>query len=73
MRPTDICFRSECSALNCRKSWIKEPLPKEFVIEAWNASVGYSFESVRTHEAYSHISKRRRAISIGRAEVTKDV
>lgn len=31
---------------------IIEPFPKEFVIEAWKASVGYSLERWRTHEAY---------------------
>ena len=27
------------------------PLPKEFVMDAWKASVGYSLESRRTHFA----------------------
>ena len=52
MRPTDICLREECSELNCRNNVISEPLPKEFVIEAWNANVGYSFDNIRTHCAY---------------------
>lgn len=40
MKPTDICLRSECKAENCRRREISEPFPKEFVIEAWKASVG---------------------------------
>lgn len=51
MKPTEICLRSEWSDENCRRSWIREPLPKEFVIEAWKARVGYSFERWRTHDA----------------------
>jgi hypothetical protein len=31
---------------------MREPLPKEFVIEAWKARVGYSADSVLTHVAY---------------------
>ena len=34
------------------------PFPKELLIEAWKAKVGYSFESRRTHEACDYnISK----------------
>ena len=44
MKPTEICFRDECRVENWRKSVIREPLPKELVSEAWNASVGCSFE-----------------------------
>lgn len=51
MKPTEICRLSECSAENCRRREIKDPLPKELLMEAWKASVGYSFESNRTHEA----------------------
>lgn len=40
MKPTDICLRSEWSEENWRRSWMREPLPNEFVIDAWNASVG---------------------------------
>lgn len=51
MKPTDICLRSECREENWRRSWIREPLPKEFVIEAWKARVGKSFERERTQAA----------------------
>src|SRR5436190_12990685 len=40
MNPTEICFLSEWSWANWRKSWIREPLPKEWFGEAWNAIVG---------------------------------
>ena len=30
-----------------------EPLPNEFVIDAWKARVGYSFDNERTQDAYS--------------------
>ena len=40
MKPTEICLRSEWREENCRRSWMREPLPKEFVMEAWNARVG---------------------------------
>lgn len=32
---------------------IREPLPKEFVMEAWKARVGCDFERWRTQDAYS--------------------
>jgi hypothetical protein len=41
INPTDICFLSECNWENCRKSWIKVPLPKLWFGEAWKAIVGY--------------------------------
>ena len=41
IKPTDICFLSECSCENCRSSWIRDPLPKEWFGDAWNAKVGY--------------------------------
>ena len=40
MKPTDTCLRSEWREENCRSSWMSEPFPKEFVMEAWKASVG---------------------------------
>lgn len=40
MKPTLICFLFECSEENWRRSWIIDPLPKEFVMEAWKARVG---------------------------------
>lgn len=44
INPTEICLRSECNDENCRNKLIKLPLPKELVIEAWNAIVGYDFD-----------------------------
>jgi len=40
INPTEICLRSEWREENCRRSDIRDPLPNEFVIEAWKASVG---------------------------------
>jgi len=37
---------------NWRNNAMREPLPKEFVIEAWKARVGYSRERSLTHVAY---------------------
>jgi len=51
IRPTEICFLSLWRVENCRRSWIREPLPKELVIEAWKARVGYDLERRRTQEA----------------------
>lgn len=36
---------------------MREPLPKEFVIEAWKARVGYSRERSLTQRAYVKVSK----------------
>lgn len=36
---------------------MREPLPKELVMEAWKASVGYSRESSLTQRAYVKVSK----------------
>ena len=52
MKPTETCFLSEWRIANWRNNAIKEPLPKEFVIDAWNAKVGCSFDKCRTHVAY---------------------
>ena len=51
MKPTEICFRLECKEENWRSKVIREPLPKEFVSDAWNASVGYSVDNCFTHFA----------------------
>ena len=40
MKPTDICLRFEWREENCRRRAMREPLPKEFVMEAWKARVG---------------------------------
>ena len=52
IKPTEICLRAEWRDENWRRSWIREPLPKELVMEAWKARVGYSLERERTQEAY---------------------
>jgi len=36
---------------------MREPLPKEFVMEAWKARVGYSRERSLTQRAYVKVSK----------------
>ena len=51
MKPTEICFRLECRDENCRSKVIRDPLPKEFVREAWNPRVGYSMDNCFTHFA----------------------
>ena len=58
MKPTEICFLSECSRANWRSSWMNAPLPNEFVRDEWNASVGYSAESSCTHRAVAHVGTR---------------
>ena len=58
MKPTDICFLLECNEDSCLSRAIKLPLPNEFVILAWKASVGYSFPRARTQDAYHQISKK---------------
>ena len=55
MNPTEICFRFECSEENCRNKVINEPLPKEFVNDAWNANVGYSEDNCFTHFACNQL------------------
>ena len=37
---------------------MSEPLPKEFVMEAWKARVGYSRERSLTQRAYIKVSNR---------------
>lgn len=55
-RPTEICFLSECKLENCLRSWMREPLPNELVMLAWNARVGYSLERCRTQAACAIVS-----------------
>jgi len=40
---------------NWRRSAISEPLPKEFVSEAWKARVGYSVERCLTQAAWEEL------------------
>lgn len=56
MKPTEICFREEWREENWRRREMSEPLPKEFVIDAWKARVGYSRERILTHFAYRRLS-----------------
>jgi len=51
MNPTEICFLSEWRTENCLKSWIRDPFPKELLMEAWNAMVGADNERCLTHRA----------------------
>ena len=51
MKPTEICFLSEWRTENWRRSWIREPLPKELLMEAWKAMVGAERERCLTHRA----------------------
>lgn len=51
INPTEICFLSVCSCENCLRSCIREPFPKELVIDAWNAKVGRSLERCLTQAA----------------------
>ena len=53
INPTEICFLFECKEENCRSKVIKDPLPNEFVKDAWNANVGYSVDNCFTHFAYN--------------------
>lgn len=57
MKPTEICLRAEWRAENWRSNEMREPLPKEFVMEAWKARVGYSRERSLTQRAYVEVSK----------------
>lgn len=41
IKPIEICLRFECRVENCRRRVIRDPLPNEFVSEAWKARVGY--------------------------------
>lgn len=49
IKPTEICLRSEKSEENCLKSWMREPFPKELLIEAWKAMVGWNLDRYLTH------------------------
>jgi hypothetical protein len=52
MKPTEICFLSEWRTENWRRSWMREPLPNELLIEAWKARVGASLERCLTQRAW---------------------
>lgn len=52
MKPTDICLRSEWRTENWRSSWMREPLPNEWFMEAWKASVGAIGERIEIHRAW---------------------
>lgn len=41
---------------NCRRRLIKDPFPKDLLMEAWNARQGCSFDSNRTHAAFFAVS-----------------
>ena len=44
---------------------MSEPLPKELVMEAWKASVGYSLERVRTQDACVGIRRDSKRLENG--------
>lgn len=71
IRPTEICFRSECREENWRRSWIREPFPKELLMLAWNARVGYSLERRRTQEAYDELVFNFIKLSINASAMSK--
>ena len=58
INPTEICFLSTCSLPNWRRMLISGPLPKELVMEAWKARVGYSALSMATHFFVTHVGTR---------------
>ena len=51
MKPTEICFLSEKSVENWRRSWMSEPLPNELLMDAWKAMVGWYCERCLTQRA----------------------
>ena len=51
--PMEISFLSLAWRVeNCRRRLIKDPFPKDLLMEAWNARQGCSFDSNRTQAAY---------------------
>lgn len=55
--PMEISFLSLAWRVeNCRIRLIKDPFPKDLLMEAWNARQGCSFDSNRTHAAFFAIS-----------------
>merc|ERR1712023_588397 len=58
MNPMETCFRSFRSTPNCRRSCRRALFPKGFVIEAWMASVGNSFERRRTQARVTQVGTR---------------
>lgn len=51
MKPAEICLRSAWRMANWRRRAMSEPLPKEFVMLAWKARVGYSSDNNFTQVA----------------------
>ena len=54
MNPTETFCLSARRRENCRNSESSAPLPKGFVTDAWNASVGYSRDSACSHRFVTH-------------------
>ena len=63
MKPTEICFLSECSFANWRSRLISAPLPNGLVIDAWNATVGASFDRCFSHAAVTRVGTRSHLLS----------
>mmetsp|Transcript_71553 Transcript_71553/g.213511 ORF Transcript_71553/g.213511 Transcript_71553/m.213511 type:complete len:244 (-) Transcript_71553:277-1008(-) len=56
--PMVTCFLSFMMVLNCRSRFSSEFFPKGFVIDAWKASVGYSFMRIWIHRRETHVGTR---------------
>lgn len=55
--PMEISFRSLAwSVENCLRRLIKDPFPKDLLMEAWNARQGCSLDSNRTQAACFAVS-----------------
>lgn len=65
MNPTEICLRLECREENWRRSWIRRPLPKELVMDARKARVGYSLDRARTQAGWDRVSYYRTSPIVG--------
>lgn len=65
MKPTEICFLSEWRTENWRSSWMRDPLPNELLIEAWNAIVGAESDRCLTQRAWrSAFAQKRKKLKL---------
>lgn len=53
-KPTEMYFLSERSLESCRRRLSRLPLPKGFVMLAWNARVGNSWLRYPSHRFVTH-------------------
>src|SRR5581483_10845057 len=63
MNPMLICFLSECNLENCLKRLMSAPFPNGFLIEAWNAIVGYSADNTDTHFWVTQVGTKSHLLS----------